>query len=155
MHATLDRSSCTIGTAGLILVTGASGFIGLRVVDTLLRRGYRNLRCLVRPSGNLQSLEECIARHGALHDVDVMVGNLLSAADCQRATAGVEVIYHLAAGRSDMFADAFMNSAVTTRNLLQATAQRLPETVRQRKFVLRVFEQRQAARPSSGRIVPG
>lgn len=122
MDDTLDRSSCTIGTDGLILVTGASGFIGLRVVDTLLRRGYRNLRCLVRPSGNLQSLEECIARHGALHDVDVMVGNLLSAADCHQATAGVEVIYHLAAGRSDMFADAFLNSVVSTRNLLRETA---------------------------------
>src|SRR5439155_25423795 len=33
---------------------------------------------------------------------------------------GVRVIYHLAAGRSDMFADAFMNSVVTTRNLLRA-----------------------------------
>ena len=55
-------------------------------------------RCLVRPSGNLQSLEKCISRHGALHDVEVMVGNLLSATTHQ-ATAGVEVIYHLAAGR--------------------------------------------------------
>src|SRR5215475_15729202 len=36
----------------LVLVTGANGFIGSRVVETLLRRGFRNIRCLVRSATN-------------------------------------------------------------------------------------------------------
>ena len=51
-----------------------------------------------------------------------MTGNLLSGDDCAYATKGVAVIYHLAAGRSDMFADAYLNSVITTRNLLQAAS---------------------------------
>ena len=50
-----------------------------------------------------------------------MLGNLLSPRDCVRATAETAVIYHLAAGRADMFADAFLNSAVATRNLVEAS----------------------------------
>lgn len=103
-----------------ILVTGAAGFIGLRVLGNLLDRGFRNVRCLVRPTGDIEGLESVIRRHGATGRGEVMTGNLLSGDDCARATRDVAVIYHLAAGRSDMFADAFMNSVVTTRNLLQA-----------------------------------
>lgn len=116
-----DIGGAVIAPNEQILVTGSSGFIGLRVVDSLLTRGYRNLRCLARPSGELQKLEQLVARHGAADSVRVVLGNLLSGADCVRAVQDVKVTYHLAAGRSDMFADAFMNSAVSTRNLLQAT----------------------------------
>jgi len=105
----------------LILVTGAPGFIGLRVMDNLLSRGYRNVRCIARPTGHVRRLEELVRSHGATGTVEIQRGNLLSPEDCQRATEGVAVIYHLAAGRGDMFADAFMNSVVTTRNLLRAT----------------------------------
>src|SRR5207249_6886794 len=40
--------------------------------------------------------------------------------ECERATAGVSVIYHLAAGFDKSFAGAFMNSALATRNLMNA-----------------------------------
>jgi nucleoside-diphosphate-sugar epimerase len=47
---------------------------------------------------------------------------LLSRQDCQAITEDVALIYHLAAGTgTDSFPDAFMNSVVTTRNLLEAT----------------------------------
>jgi len=49
-------------------------------------------------------------------------GNLLSGADCDSAARDVAVVYHLAAGTSEKsFPDAFANSVVTTRNLLDAT----------------------------------
>jgi len=118
----MTTDSAIIATDSLVLVTGAAGFIGLRVLDNLLGRGHRNVRCIVRPAGNLGGLESVVRRHGATDRVEVMTGNLLSGDDCARATKGVTIIYHLAAGRSDMFADAFMNSVVTTRNLLQAAA---------------------------------
>jgi len=51
----------------------------------------------------------------------VIKGNLLSREDCTTATKDVAVIFHLAAGRGEKsFPDAFMNSVVTTRNLLDA-----------------------------------
>ena len=53
--------------------------------------------------------------------IDLVVGNLLSEEDCLAATRDVAVILHLAAGTGeDSFPDAFMNSVVTTRNLLEA-----------------------------------
>jgi nucleoside-diphosphate-sugar epimerase len=54
----------------------------------------------------------------------VFKGNLLSREDCANATRDVKVIFHLATGGSDKsFPDAFMNSVVTTRNLLEASLQ--------------------------------
>ncbi len=100
-----------------ILVTGANGFIGVRVVNSLLEKRFTNLRCLVRPSGSMTRLNEVLARHD-VSSVSIMHGNLLSEQDCQKAAAGVTVVYHLAAGTEKAFAGAFMNSVVTTRNLL-------------------------------------
>ena len=55
--------------------------------------------------------------------IEVITGNLLSPEDCVAATEGVSVIFHLAAGRGEKsYPDAFMNSVVTTRNLLEASA---------------------------------
>jgi nucleoside-diphosphate-sugar epimerase len=111
-----------IGTADLILVTGASGFLGSRVVGNLLERGFSKVRCFARRSSDVARLENVIGRHRAGGDVEIVRGNLLSREDCERATSGVAVIYHLAAGTGEKsFADAFMNSVLTTRNLLDAT----------------------------------
>ncbi len=106
----------------LILVTGAGGFIGTRVVESLLGLGFRNLRCLVRPSGDVSRLNGILGRPDA-GAVEVFRGNLLSREDCDRITSGVSVIYHLAAGIDKSFPGAFMNSVVTTRNLLDAALQ--------------------------------
>jgi nucleoside-diphosphate-sugar epimerase len=103
-----------------ILVTGAAGFIGRRVVECLLEKGYRNVVCLSRQPGASLGLQRIIMRHASSAQVEVAAGNLLSPRDCLRITNGATLIYHLAAGRSDMYADAFMNSVVTTRNLLDA-----------------------------------
>lgn len=112
----------TRGTNDLILVTGAAGFIGTRVVQNLLDRGCHNLRCLVRPSSNLERLDKVLAQNVNDTRIEIMTGNLLSREDCARATHSVAVIYHLAAGTgTKSFADAYLNSVVATRNLLDAT----------------------------------
>ena len=49
-----------------------------------------------------------------------MQGNLLSREDCAKAAKDVTVIFHLAAGGEKTFPGSFMNSVVTTRNLLDA-----------------------------------
>ena len=105
-----------------ILITGANGFIGSQVVNMLLERGFSNLRCLVRPSGKLDRLNEVVAgRPNA--QVQILTGNLLSREACKRAVRDVRLIYHLAAGMEKSFAGAFMNSVLTTRNLLDAVIQ--------------------------------
>jgi nucleoside-diphosphate-sugar epimerase len=103
----------------LILITGSNGFIGSKVVETLLQYGFSNLRCFVRPSSNLSELHRILERGGGAR-VEVMPGNLLSREDCVRATRDAVVIIHLAAGIEKTFPGSFMNSVVTTRNLLDA-----------------------------------
>jgi nucleoside-diphosphate-sugar epimerase len=115
-----------------ILITGAAGFIGSRVVENLLQRGFRNLRCFVRPSSNLSRLD-AIIKTSATARIDVIEGNLLSRQDCETASRGVALIYHLAAGTGEKsFPEAFRNSVVATRNLLDASLQ----YGRLRRFVL-------------------
>lgn len=102
-----------------ILVTGAAGFIGSRVVDSLLRRGFLNVRCLTRPSSDLTFLNRVLdGRKNA--ETSIVTGNLLSREDCGRAMKDVGVVFHLVAGRGKSFPGCYMNSVVTTRNLLDA-----------------------------------
>jgi nucleoside-diphosphate-sugar epimerase len=55
--------------------------------------------------------------------VEVFTGNLLSREDCDIAVQGAAVIFHLAASRGEKSVpEAFRNSVVTTRNLLEAIA---------------------------------
>ena len=103
-----------------ILITGSSGFIGTKVVKILLEYGFTCLRCFVRPSSNLQPLEGVLRELSANGKVELVSGDLLSREDCGKAAEGVSIIYHLAAGMEKSFAGAFMNSALATRNLMDA-----------------------------------
>jgi 2-alkyl-3-oxoalkanoate reductase len=102
-----------------ILVTGSNGFIGARVVQILREYGFKNIRCFVRPSSRLSRLESFLSEPGA-GNVELVKGDLLSRDDCVRAADGVAVVLHLAAGMEKSFAGAFMNSALATRNLIEA-----------------------------------
>lgn len=115
----LETSKPIISLDAPILVTGATGFIGSRVLDTLRRWGFRNLRCLVRPSSDLAPFQKSVNGVAGGSNVEFIRGNLLSPEDCKVVTQDVAVIYHLAAGTTTKsFSDAFLNSVVTTRNLL-------------------------------------
>src|SRR5947207_3331562 len=107
-----------------ILVTGSNGFIGSKVVEKLLEYGFTNVRCLVRPSSNLDRLKRLLGEVHADRNVEFFTGDLLSRDDCRKVTAGVSIIYHLAAGMGKSFAGAFMNSALGTRNLMDAFIER-------------------------------
>ncbi|MDL1984832.1 MAG: NAD(P)-dependent oxidoreductase [Deltaproteobacteria bacterium] len=102
-----------------ILITGSNGFIGHKVVETLLSYGFKNLRCFVRSSKNISSLKQVIAPFDKAR-VEIFEGNLLSAEDCKKATKHVRVLFHLAAGTEKSFAGCYMNSVVTTKNLLES-----------------------------------
>jgi len=70
-----------------VLVTGASGFIGLHLVEALLRRGHR-VRCLVRSASNVSALREL--------GVDLVAAEYDQQRTLEAAVSGAEVVYHLA-----------------------------------------------------------
>lgn len=114
------RKSFTVSPDDPILITGSAGFIGSRVLAGLLDRGFRNLVCFAKPTSKLARIETIAKSRGA--QVQIVTGNLLSPQDCAAAARDVSLIYHLAAGTGEKsFPDAFMNSVVTTRNLLEAS----------------------------------
>jgi nucleoside-diphosphate-sugar epimerase len=113
-------ASNIIGRDDLILVTGATGFIGSRLVQTLVGQGFRNLRCFARPSTDVVKVEALLRLRSSAR-VEVLKGNLLSRAECIAATADGAVVFHLAAGTGmESFPDAFMNSVLTTRTSWKA-----------------------------------
>ncbi len=105
-----------------ILVTGANGFIGSRVIRTLLEYGFKRIRCLTRATSNPERLDSIVDEFGG-RNVEILKGNLLSCGDCVLAADGAALVYHLAAGIEKSFPGCFLNSAVTTRNLLEAVTQ--------------------------------
>ena len=71
-----------------VLVSGASGFVGSAVVRALLRHGYA-VRALARPVGDDANLDGL--------DVEVARGDLLDPPSLERALAGCEGLFHVAA----------------------------------------------------------
>jgi nucleoside-diphosphate-sugar epimerase len=117
-----NLGSFVVSSDDPILVTGAGGFIGARVVEGLLDRGFRNLVCFARPSSKQAGIESALKHRPNGSQVRIIKGNLLSRQDCKAASKDVALIYHLAAGTGEKsFPDVCLNSVVTTRNLLEAS----------------------------------
>ena len=105
-----------------ILITGANGFIGSKLVQVLLEDGFQRIRCLVRSSARAARVLARVNQPNDRAGIELVEGNLLSHQDCAKVTRGATVIFHLAAARGEKsVADAVLNSVVTTRNLLDAT----------------------------------
>ena len=71
----------------LILVTGATGYVGGRLVPRLLAAGYR-VRCLVRDPARLQG-------RAWRDQVELAAGDMLQPPSLAAAMRGVEVVYYL------------------------------------------------------------
>ncbi len=75
-----------------VLVTGATGFTGGHLAATLARRGH-HVRALVR----VRSRERFQVSPLPALGVELVEGDLADPASLERATRGVEVVYHIAA----------------------------------------------------------
>src|ERR1051326_800688 len=119
----MDSEESLIDSGDPVVVTGAGGFIGSRGGANLQERGFRNIRCLLRPSSDASQFSAVNKGRGG-DGIQVVKGNLLSREDCLSVTKDAAVIYHLAAGTgSKSFSESFLNTVVTTRNLLEAAMQ--------------------------------
>ena len=102
-----------------ILITGAGGFLGARIVNSLLRMGQTDLRCQVREGRGVEKLQQIAKDAGAL-ELEIVACNLLSEHDTLRLLEGIELVIHAAAGTRGTPADMMLNTVVATRNLLDA-----------------------------------
>ena len=114
-----DGEKWIVGLNSPILVTGSGGFIGSRVVATLLKMGFKNIICSVRQASNLSLFKDEIAEDKG-NNCKIIEANLLYEEECNKIASDVEIVYHLVAGRGKSFPACFQGSVITTRNLLNA-----------------------------------
>ncbi|MBO0769476.1 MAG: NAD-dependent epimerase/dehydratase family protein [Solirubrobacterales bacterium] len=79
----------------MILLTGASGFVGGHIAERLVAEGQR-VRCLVRTSSETGRLES-LAADGDGPGVELVLGDLNDAGSLARALDGVDAVVHSAA----------------------------------------------------------
>jgi dihydroflavonol-4-reductase len=98
----------------LVLVTGATGFLGWHIARALLGRGHQ-VRALCRPGSQLRELA-----------VEPVTGDLRDPASLARAVAGCQLVFHVAADYrlwSKNPQDLYESNVEGTRNLLTAACQ--------------------------------
>jgi len=90
-YSTTDAFLLFMSNSKLILVTGATGYVGGRLVPRLLDAGYR-VRCLVRDPNRLQG-------RPWLSRVEVVSGDALVPGALAEAMDGVSIAYYLIHGK--------------------------------------------------------
>ena len=111
-----------------ILVTGAAGQVGSRVVRQLLTRDYE-VKALILPEDTNRSRLDGL-------DIEIVEGNLLDMALCQQAIENVDAVIHTAnlvsplPGMSET--EFFSNNVVSTFNMVSAASRRADKL---RRFV--------------------
>ncbi|MEW5744290.1 MAG: NAD(P)-dependent oxidoreductase [Nitrospirota bacterium] len=94
------------------LVTGATGFIGSHLVDSLIREGLE-VSCLVRDTSNMKYLEDLYCR--------TVRGDCTESASLAAAVRGVDYVFHLAGlTKACTEEDFYRINAKGTENLIEA-----------------------------------
>lgn len=118
------------------LVTGASGFIGGHLTESLVGSGYR-VRALVRKTSNLQWLKG--------FDIELIYGDITDPKSLVPAVKGVDYVFHIAGETKAKDPKIYeMVNYKGTKNLFNVC---LKENPRLKKFVF--FSSQAAAGPSS------
>lgn len=97
----------------LVLVTGASGFLGRRIVRMLVDRGF-TVRALVRRASRADSIR--------LPGVEIFIGDVTVLASLEKAFQGVDFVIHAAADTSGTVEGGRQVTIQGTRNILELCA---------------------------------
>ena len=94
-----DKVAAALGIAtSTWLVTGAAGFIGSNLVETLLRHGQRVIGLDNFSTGHQRNLDEAVAAvPGAAERFTMVTGDVCDRDVCGAVVAGVDVVLHQAA----------------------------------------------------------
>jgi nucleoside-diphosphate-sugar epimerase len=93
-----------------ILVTGGTGFLGKRIVEVLVEKGYP-VRVLARKLSKTEALKEM--------GVEIFFGDVADQASLKDAFEGVDVVIHAAAGTSGSKKDSESGTIHGTQNVLR------------------------------------
>ncbi len=120
-----------------ILVTGAGGFLGKRIVERLLAHGQTDVRAMLRDTSKGVAL---LAMAGSYPqaEVELFSANLKNSAEIAAALQHVGMVIHSAAALKGSPAEMFLDSVVASRNLLDAVVA-LPAEVRPRVVLISSF----------------
>src|SRR5271166_4601740 len=102
----------------LAFLTGATGFLGSHVARVLAEQGAE-LRLLVRPTSDVRNIEGLNA--------DRVAGDLRDAASIEKALAGCDVVFHVAADYRLWVRDPdemYRSNVEGTRSVLEAARKR-------------------------------
>lgn len=98
------------------LVTGGTGFIGRRIVNRLLEKGYR-VRVLSRRNLSNEELNTLFCTNA---NVEIVHGDIYNYEDVEEACKGTDIVYHLAAATQGDLNYHFDTTITGTKNILEA-----------------------------------
>jgi nucleoside-diphosphate-sugar epimerase len=102
-------SNASDSSGRTVLVTGASGFLGRRTVEILVKRGF-SVRALVRKTSRIDHLR--------LNNVAVVYGDVTDSESLRSAFEGVDYVIHAAADTSGSLEGGRLTTIQGTRNVL-------------------------------------
>jgi dihydroflavonol-4-reductase len=100
----------------MIVVTGATGFLGREIVRSLVRSGADRIRCLVRPG----TAPERLALQTAAARVEAVACHLDDPAALRDALGGARLVYHAAAAKTGAPAALVQGTVVASEHVYRA-----------------------------------
>ena len=99
----------------VVLITGATGFLGKRLTKKLIQKGFR-VRALVRKSSDPRRVEELGA--------EICFGDIRDSQSLYAAMQGVDIIVHAAADTKGNLQDSRQVTVLGTRNVVTEAQKR-------------------------------
>lgn len=104
-----NKNSSTEKERLKILVTGATGFLGKRLVELLIQKGYP-VRSLARKLSNIQKLKEL--------DTEILFGDVADLESLKLAFEGIDYVIHAAADTAGREEDGKLSTIQGTKNVI-------------------------------------
>ncbi|HOJ50438.1 MAG TPA: NAD-dependent epimerase/dehydratase family protein [Spirochaetota bacterium] len=96
----------------MVLITGATGFVGQNLVPELIRRGYR-ISALLRPDSNIRHIKD--------FNIDIKVASPFNQIEIGSAVKNIEYIIHCAGALKGVkWEDYYKGNFLYTKNLVES-----------------------------------